>query len=345
MANFRRMTIRERFQRAKPRRDLARRVGISDDAPLVPWLKELRDQWFAMRDYEHTPLLKIQEWIGLPHGVPLFDSVLTFDRRQMNTSLRALGVGWLRREVRTIQARTNYGLTLAGYGEDSFLLSIRYDTGRFDEPLLAFLDAQLFPEWVSLLTTGTPSRPTAATAPPERPDVNYWLPESAEERRAGFYVCSQMLQLMEDVYLEFTLDRHFDHIDNRGWMNLFQHWAWSGMLCATWAMTGSTFDPRFQRFCWTRLELRPGRPSVARLSAVPGRPLLADSLAGFSLVAGWSGLLERAPVAGVSEPPGSPPVAGLSEPPVPSSSFVLGRPLVADSPLLAGFSLLARCTG
>nr|QEO74476.1 condensation domain-containing protein [uncultured bacterium] len=108
------------------------RVPVSDDAPLAAWLKGLRDQWLAMRDYEHTPLVKIQEWVGLPHGVPLFDSVLTFDRRQMNTLLRALGEGWLRREVRTIQARTNYGLTLAGYGEDSFLLSIRYDTGRFD---------------------------------------------------------------------------------------------------------------------------------------------------------------------------------------------------------------------
>jgi len=35
------------------------------------------------------------------------------------------------------------------------------------------------------------------------------------------------------------------------------------MLCATWAMTGSTFDPRFQRFCSIHLDLRPGRPSIA----------------------------------------------------------------------------------
>ena len=58
---------------------------------------------------------------------------------------------------------------------------------------------------------------------------------------------------MEDVYLEFALDEHYDHIDNRGWMNLFQHWAWSGMLGATFAITGSNYDPRFQRFCLRRL--------------------------------------------------------------------------------------------
>ena len=75
--------------------------------------------------------------------------------------------------------------------------------------------------------------------PPPRtlPAINYWLPKTEEERREGFYVCLQMLQLMEDVFLDFDLDQYYDHIDNRGWMNLFQHWAWSGMLTATFAVT------------------------------------------------------------------------------------------------------------
>jgi hypothetical protein len=85
-----------------------------------------------------------------------------------------------------------------------------------------------------------------------------------------------MLQLMEDVFLDFDLDDHYDHIDNRGWMNLFQHWSWSGMLCATWAMTGSTFDPRFQRFCGARLDLRPGEPSVAGMDEAIQLPDPAD---------------------------------------------------------------------
>ena len=46
-------------------------------------------------------------------------------------------------------------------------------------------------------------------------------------------------------------------------MNLFQHWAWSGMLGATFAITGSNFDPRFQRFCLRRLGFKPGEPYVA----------------------------------------------------------------------------------
>jgi predicted acylesterase/phospholipase RssA len=129
---------------------------------------------------------------------------------------------------------------------------------------LTFLDGQMFPEMPALMRLPPEALPPGAPAPSRGlPDVNYWLPKTEEQRREGFYACVQMLQLMEDVFLDFNLDQYYDHIDNRGWMNLFQHWAWSGMLCATWAMTGSTFDPRFQRFCWIRLDLRPGRPSVA----------------------------------------------------------------------------------
>ena len=133
-------------------------------------------------------------------------------------------------------------------------------------PELQFLDAQIFPEWPSLFHecwADAQARPEEANTAATRlstigGSVNYWLPDSPEERRAGFYVCTEILQLMEDVYLELSLDRHYDHIDHRGWMNLFQHWSWSGMLCATWAITGSTYDPRFQRFCKRRLDLNPG---------------------------------------------------------------------------------------
>jgi hypothetical protein len=134
-------------------------------------------------------------------------------------------------------------------------------------PNLAFLDEQMFPEWTRLMAIGQ-MEAAAQAALPARATINYWLPPRPEQRRAGFYICTQMLQLMEDVYLEFQLDEHYDHIDNRGWMNLFQHWSWSGMLGATFAITGSNYDPRFQRFCLRRLGLKPGEPYVAADAAV-----------------------------------------------------------------------------
>ena len=161
---------------------------------------------------------------------------------------------------------------LGSVSRSSTVLNEIWQTVRTD-PDLKFLDAQMFPEWPSLLrgaehpasTTG--GQPAVLPADAGTSAVNYWLPESEKERRKGFYACTQILQLMEDVYLELRLEDYHDHIDHRGWMNLFQHWAWSGMLCATWAITGSTYDPRFQRFCRRRLDLMPGRVTVSLESA------------------------------------------------------------------------------
>ena len=117
---------------------------------------------------------------------------------------------------------------------------------------LRFLDPQLYPEWPKLVE-GSLHRPT--------PD-EVWLPSSYEERRAGFYFCNQMIQLTEDVYVDLNLEQEYDHPDNRGWMNLFRHWAWSGMFIATWAISAGMYGARFQRFCERRLDLRPGRVEI-----------------------------------------------------------------------------------
>jgi len=116
---------------------------------------------------------------------------------------------------------------------------------------LHFLDAQIYPEWRRL---------NANVASP--PPVDLWLPPKPEELRAGFYFCNSLIQLMECVYLDLHLDQEQDHPDNRGWMNLFKHWAWSGMLRATWAVSVSTYGARFQTFCRNRLGLDTGAVQV-----------------------------------------------------------------------------------
>ncbi len=117
---------------------------------------------------------------------------------------------------------------------------------------LAFLDAQFYPEWQSL-ETGVPS-----VRPPS------WLPRDDERQlRQGFYFCGSLIQLMENVYLDLRLQEEYDHPDNRGWMNLFKHWSWSGMFQATWAVTAVTYGHRFQDFCQVHLGLEAlGKVSV-----------------------------------------------------------------------------------
>ncbi len=131
---------------------------------------------------------------------------------------------------------------------------------------LRFLDAQLFPEWSALV-----SHTDDAKVP------QMWLPTKSEEVRAGFYVCAQMLQLMQNVYLDLNLEAEREHPDNRGWMNLFRQWASSNMMRVTWAITASYYGARFQNFCERHLQLVVGRIEIEKVTDEKGTPDQLDA--------------------------------------------------------------------
>ena len=112
------------------------------------------------------------------------------------------------------------------------------------DPRLRFMDAQIYPEW-----------PHMTDGKSETPRREMMLPDSYAEVRAGFYLCNQLFQLMENVYHDLNLEAEHDHPDNRGWMNLFRHWSWSGMFRVAWAVSASTYGARFQTFCREQLGL------------------------------------------------------------------------------------------
>jgi hypothetical protein len=123
---------------------------------------------------------------------------------------------------------------------------------RRDESL-RFLDGQIYPEWDELMK---------GRVYPER--ANLSLPVSATEVRAGFYFCNNLLELMQNVYLDLNLEEEHDHPDNRGWINLFKHWSWATMFRATYAICCSTYGARFQTFCRRHLELQPGTVRIVK---------------------------------------------------------------------------------
>ena len=94
--------------------------------------EELRAQWVALREHEHTPLFKVRHWTKMSSGNPLFETLLVFENFELNAVLRERGLGFENRKFRLV-ARTNYPLTILACSDRSLLLEIIYDRRRFDD--------------------------------------------------------------------------------------------------------------------------------------------------------------------------------------------------------------------
>ncbi|HEY0736108.1 MAG TPA: condensation domain-containing protein, partial [Herpetosiphonaceae bacterium] len=107
------------------------RARMSPEMPLLAWLKELRSQNVAVRDYQHTPLAQVQQWSEISTGAPLFESIVVFENFLLHSKLRAQGGGWNNREVE-LRRQPNYPLSLCVFAEPQLIVKIVYDQARFD---------------------------------------------------------------------------------------------------------------------------------------------------------------------------------------------------------------------
>ncbi|MCC6862899.1 MAG: patatin-like phospholipase family protein [Bryobacterales bacterium] len=186
------------------------------------------DQWFDESQFESYRRL----------GLHVAGEVFQPARRQTGLDDKEGFFLALRQHWHPPSAAVERSFTRHAQALEALLERLRVD------PNLQFLDAQIYPEWGSLMRR-------AASPPAEK----LWLPTTAEELRSGFYFCNSLIQLMENVYLDLCLDREHAHPDNRGWMNLFRHWSWSGMFRVAWAISASGYGARFQTFCEQQLGL------------------------------------------------------------------------------------------
>jgi hypothetical protein len=74
--------------------------------------------------------------------------------------------------------------------------------------------------------------------------------------------CMEVIQLMENVFLDLRLDDFWKHPDNRGWMTLFSGFARSPLFRESWSRHRNTYGIRFEYFCSQRLGLERDRPTV-----------------------------------------------------------------------------------
>ena len=83
-----------------------------------------------------------------------------------------------------------------------------------------------------------------------------WPDPVPEGFRSAFYLCSEMLQLMENVYMDLNLEETWDHPDTLGWRTTFKTWAEAPAIKKTWELTSDTYGLRFQYFCQRHLKLQ-----------------------------------------------------------------------------------------
>ncbi|MDO8544837.1 MAG: amino acid adenylation domain-containing protein [Opitutaceae bacterium] len=114
------------------------RVRVNPDAPLGPWLRELREQWVAFRDHEHTPLMKAQQWSEVAPGRALFETLFNYQEPSWDTALRMLGGKWERRNFDII-SQPNYPLAVDAYGGEHITIKMLYDRRRFADDAIGRL--------------------------------------------------------------------------------------------------------------------------------------------------------------------------------------------------------------
>ncbi|HSF42699.1 MAG TPA: non-ribosomal peptide synthase/polyketide synthase [Thermoanaerobaculia bacterium] len=108
------------------------RLHAAGASLLLPWLEELQRQQSELRQYEHTPLVKIQEWSEVARGTPLFESLLVVESYPRDASMKQGGGGGFAVSEVRVQEQTNYPLTASAVPGDQLLLSLEYARSHFD---------------------------------------------------------------------------------------------------------------------------------------------------------------------------------------------------------------------
>ncbi len=112
------------------------RARVIPDLDLVSWLRALQDQARSLRDHEHTPLVKVREQSELPASAPMFRTLLVFEERILDATLKRLGGAFANRDFKIVR-QTNFPLMLMVYGGETLTLELEYDKRRLDDATIA----------------------------------------------------------------------------------------------------------------------------------------------------------------------------------------------------------------
>ncbi|WP_250566029.1 condensation domain-containing protein, partial [Adonisia turfae] len=147
------------------------RISIEPDQTLIDWLRLRQQQLFDLRQYETTALTDIQRWSDVPQGSPLFESIVVFENYP---AAAVTELGFDTSDVRYLE-QSNYPLALLVVPGESLELLLLFDSGRFEEGVVAHLHTHL-----ELLLTAFIEQPQSKLAdlprltPAEQQQLTTW---------------------------------------------------------------------------------------------------------------------------------------------------------------------------
>ena len=113
--------------------------------------------------------------------------------------------------------------------------------------------AELFPELEPIAKRQRAAAPENGAAEPAAVKPGNRL---AEEREV-VHLLVQMIQLLEDAWLETHLDRNFNHPQMLGWVNAFRRWTHTETFRIWWPYLCPLFTPGMRAFAVARFDLAP----------------------------------------------------------------------------------------
>ncbi|MCC5666143.1 amino acid adenylation domain-containing protein [Nostoc sp. CHAB 5784] len=102
------------------------RVKVSPKEFLLPWLQKIQTQLLEARQYEYSPLVKVQGWSEVPKGFALFDNILVFENYHIYPSVQERDINFEIEDFHGFE-RTNYPVTLTVIPGKELLFKITYD--------------------------------------------------------------------------------------------------------------------------------------------------------------------------------------------------------------------------
>jgi non-ribosomal peptide synthetase component F/acyl carrier protein len=123
---------------------LAVRTKVEWEKEVGAWLAAQQQQQAEMREYEYSPLMKVQEWSEVGSGEALFDTLLVYENFPVEEAVREEAGGGVRAKgVRISEGTTNYGVTVIVAPGRRMSLRIGYDESRYESEAIDRMIRQL----------------------------------------------------------------------------------------------------------------------------------------------------------------------------------------------------------